>query len=86
MKAFKTTIIGYEVTNDNFIEVAKVIAAKHGVCPALNSLIMAVVSNDETIEHSKKGLFKGIDKYIKLIGYSPKYFNSQMSKIGPNPF
>jgi hypothetical protein len=44
MKPFNTKILGYTVTNDNFIEVAKVISSKYGVCPALNTLVMTAVS------------------------------------------
>lgn len=82
MKPFKTVISGYEATNENYIEVAKTIAKKHGICPALNSLVMAAVSHDETADLSKKGLQKGLDKHIKLIGYTPKYFYNELRKIG----
>lgn len=82
MTQFSTTIAGFIVTNENYIDVAKSISSKYGVCPALNSLIMAVVAHDETIEHNRKGLNKGIDKHTKAIGYTPAYFRSQLSKIG----
>lgn len=83
MTSFKTTIAGFTVTNENYVSVAKEIANKYGVCPALNSLIMAVVSHDETIVHSRKGLKNAIDKYTKEIGYTPAYFANCMRKIGP---
>ena len=82
MKQFTTVISGYKVTDSNFIEVAKEISKKYGVCPALNSLIMAAIAHDESVECSKKGLNAAIDKYIKIIGYTPKYFNNELRKIG----
>lgn len=83
MTQFSTTIVGFQVTDSNYIEIAKTISNKYGVCPALHSLIMAVVSHDETIEHSRKGLNNGINKHIKAIGYTPAYFANCMRKIGP---
>ena len=82
MKQFSTQIVGYTVTNDNYIDIAKLISSKYGCCPALNDIVMTAVSNDETIVCSRKGLNDGINKHIKLIGYTPTYFNSVMRSIG----
>jgi hypothetical protein len=85
MQPFITQISGFTVTNENYIEVAKQISDLYGVCPALNNLILKVVQHDDTIECSRKGLKKAIDKYTILIGYKPAYFAAQMRKFdNPN--
>lgn len=83
MKQFTTNIAGFTVTNLNYIQMAKEISAKYGICPALNMLVSKCVENDPDVENSRKGLKNGWDKYIKLIGYTPAYFASYMRKIGP---
>lgn len=86
MKTFKIQTAGYEVTNENFVEVAKQISNKYGVCPALNNIVMAVATHIDGVELTKKGLNKACKQAIKMIGYTPKYFDSKMREIGSEYF
>lgn len=83
MKAFTKNIAGYTVTESNYKEIAKIISDKHGVCPALNDIVMTCVQYSCYKVSNKKELTEVVALFIKEIGYTRNYFNAQLRALGP---
>lgn len=82
LKKFTKNVAGFTVTDENFMQVVAEIRAKYGFCPALNDIVMLLVSNTGNIPYTRKDLNKAINNAIKCIGYTPAYFNKKMKEFG----
>lgn len=83
IKPFKLFTAGYEVTEQNFKEVAEKIKKEFGICPALGDIVFSVASAslNTTGTVSRKEMYAAMDAATKMIGYKPSYFNTKMRQF-----